>query len=75
MAECMKNGATCPDFYKCENEGDTIESIGKKLQQYCFYCLGTPRIKKIGHLVSWTGTTPIWCPRGRGENDQYAKET
>ena len=45
MAECKKNGVTCPDFYKCTQEGDVVASTGKKLQQFCFYCMATPRIK------------------------------
>lgn len=66
MAECRKNGEQCPDFYKCTTDGDTVVSSRKVLQQYCFYCMATPRIKKIGTIASWTGTTPPWCPRGRG---------
>lgn len=67
MAECMKNGVTCPDFYKCSQAGDVVASTGKQLQQFCFYCMATPRIKKIGTVASWTGSTPPWCPRGRGK--------
>lgn len=66
MAECRKNGEQCPDFYKCTTDGDTVASSRKVLQQYCFYCMATPRIKKIGTIASWTGFTPPWCPRGRG---------
>ena len=66
MAECMKDGVDCPDFYKCTEEGDIVQNLGKKLQRFCFYCLATPRIKKIGTVASWTGTTPPWCPKGRG---------
>lgn len=69
MAECKKNGVTCPDFYQCREEGDMVGGTGKKLDRFCFYCLGTPRFKKIGHMASWTGTTPAWCPRGRGEGN------
>ena len=47
MAECMKDGVDCPDFYKCTEEGDIVQNSGKKLQRFCFYCLATPRIKKI----------------------------
>ena len=61
MAECRKDGVDCPHFYKCTEEGDTVQ-----LQRFCFYCLATPRIKKIGTVASWTGTTPPWCPKGRG---------
>ena len=53
-------------FYKCTEEGDIVQNSGKKLQRFCFYCLATPRIKKIGTVASWTGTTPPWCPKGRG---------
>lgn len=66
MAECKKNGVTCPEFYKCSKEGDVVASTGKKLQQFSFYCMATPRIKKIGTIASWTGSTPPWCPLGRG---------
>ena len=45
MAECRKNGEQCPDFYKCTTDGDTVVSSRKVLQQYCFYCMATPRIK------------------------------
>lgn len=52
------------------NSGDyvtfNVQNSGKKLQRFCFYCLATPRIKKIGTVASWTGTTPPWCPKGRG---------
>lgn len=42
-------------------------SVGAKrtMTQYGLYCLATPTGKKIGHLASWTGRTPIWCPLGR----------
>lgn len=66
MAECRKDGVDCPDFYKCTEEGDIVQNSGKKLQRFCFYCLATPHIKKIGTVASWTGTTPPWCPKGRG---------
>lgn len=69
MAECKnwKTGHACENLYECKHAGDVVESIGKKLDQYCFYCLGTPRIKKIGHKASWPGSTPKWCPLGRKE--------
>lgn len=38
----------------------------RKLQQFCYYCLATPTGKKIGSKAQWTGTTPKWCPLGRG---------
>ena len=44
MAECMKDGVDCPDFYKCTEEGDIVQNSGKKLQRFCFYCLASPRI-------------------------------
>lgn len=89
MAECMKNGVTCPCFYKCTQEGlqpsgrgwETIEVDGEKvvrarpgqsmnkkrtMQIFSFYCLAKPSGKKIGTVASWTGSTPPWCPRGRG---------
>ena len=66
MAECKKGGVDCPEFYECKTAGDMVAGSGKELDQYCFYCLGTPRIKKIGHKASWPGSTPLWCPKGRG---------
>lgn len=51
MAECRKDGVDCPDFYKCTEEGDIVQNSGKKLQRFCFYCLATPRIKKIGICI------------------------
>lgn len=33
------------------------------LQQYCHYCLNTPRTRMIGLAAEWTGRTPGWCPR------------
>ena len=94
MAECMKNGVTCPAFYKCQKEGlvangagwETVEVDGQTviiarpavaraenqltMQQYCFYCLARPTGKKIGTVAGWTGSTPKWCPRGRGEDSK-----
>ena len=66
MAECMKDGVDCPDFYNWTDEGDMVQNAGKTLQRFCLYCLSTPPIKKIGTVASWTGTTPPWCPKGRG---------
>lgn len=59
----------CNNFYECRHGGDVVAASGKKLEQYCFYCLGTPRVRKIGHKASWAGTTPKWCPLGRGVDD------
>lgn len=66
MSECRnwRMGQKCLNFYECKKEGEVVKS-GKKLQQFCFYCLGTPGIKKIGHKASWAGNTPKWCPLGR----------
>ena len=89
MAECMKNGVTCPCFYKCQEEGLSANGGGwetitikeqkvirarpgrrpgnrRAMQQYSFYCLARPTGKKIGTMASWTGSTPPWCPLGRG---------
>ena len=69
MAKCKdyRKDLTCPHLYKCGEEGESIQ-VGtglKKLDQYCFYCTATPGIRKIGHLASWPGSTPKWCPLGR----------
>lgn len=47
------------------------EARGRKrtMERFCFYCLAKTTGKKIGNKASWTGTTPIWCPLGRGEED------
>lgn len=67
MRKCRnwETGQDCPNFYACEQEGDFVRASGKKLRQYCYYCLGTPRVKKIGHKATWAGGTPKWCPLGR----------
>lgn len=68
MANCKnyKTGEVCENFYECRLSGDYVEATGKRLEKYCAYCLGTPRVKKIGHIASWSGSTPKWCPLGRG---------
>lgn len=71
MARCKNyaTGETCPNFYKCSDTGEQVQ-VGtsmKNLQQYSFYCMKTPGVKKIGNLASWTGSTPKWCPLGRDE--------
>ena len=40
-------------------------SSKRTMEQFCLYCLAAPTGKKIGHLASWTGRTPKWCPLGR----------
>ena len=60
------------DHYNCNTCGNCRkinrpdETVGKKkLQQYCFYCMHKSfrsGARKIGHLASWTGRTPTWCP-------------
>lgn len=69
MAKCTdyKTGKKCPSFYKCQEAGEEVQ-VGtsmKKLQQYCFYCMATPGVKKIAHAAQFTGNTPKWCPLGR----------
>ena len=66
MAECIKFGGTCPHLYECKDDGEIVASSGKHLDQYCFYCFATPKIRKIGNKASWPGSTPKWCPFGRG---------
>lgn len=69
MKKCVnyETNEKCPNFYECGSEGGEFAkgSSIKKLQQFCYYCMGTPGIKKIGHKASWTGNTPKWCPLGR----------
>ena len=71
MAKCKdyKSGETCPSLYKCSGPDEQVQAgtSMKNLQQYCFYCMATPRVKKIGDLAGWTGSTPKWCPLGRDE--------
>ena len=70
MAMCMKYpDCRCPELYEVKDAGDVVASSNKKLEQYCFYCMATPRIRRIGHKASWSGSTPKWCPKGREEND------
>lgn len=71
MASCMRYpGHRCPELYEVVNEGDVVASSGKKLEQWCYYCMATPRMKKVGHKASWTGRTPKWCPLGRDEEEE-----
>lgn len=67
MAQCKnyKTGETCPELYEVHGAGEVVESSGKRLDQYCYYCLATPRFKKVGHKASWSGSTPKWCPKGK----------
>ena len=46
-------------------------SAKRTMTQYCLYCLATATGKKIGHLASWTGRTPKWCPLGRELKEQH----
>lgn len=63
-ARCKKFGeADCPHLRKINGSGETIN--GRPADQYCFYCTATPRAKKIGHMATWSGSTPKWCPEGR----------
>jgi hypothetical protein len=71
MAKCVDYPASskCPNFYKCKDDGETVQ-VGtsiKHLQRYCFYCMATPGVKKIGDVAGFTGRTPKWCPLGRDE--------
>lgn len=50
---------------KPHNSSD--DTGGKKLEQYCVYCMATKRGKKIGRVATWAGGTPKWCPLGRDE--------
>ena len=69
MAKCKdyETGETCPNLFYCKDAGTEIQ-VGtsmKKLDLYCFYCMRTPGVKKVGPKHSWTGNTPKWCPLGR----------
>lgn len=44
----------------------------RTMEQFCFYCLAKPTGKKIANKASWTGTTPKWCPLGRGGEENHA---
>lgn len=48
----------------CCRPGRTVQKK-KPMDQYCYYCLATPKTKKIGSKASFTGSTPAWCPLGR----------
>ena len=71
MAKCRdyERHSDCTYFHKVTDPDETVQ-VGtsmKPLQQHCFYCLKTERVKKVGHVASWTGRTPKWCPMGRDE--------
>lgn len=48
----------------CCRPGTTVQKK-KPMEMYSVYCLATPKGKKIGHIATWTGRTPTWCPLGR----------
>lgn len=71
MAKCRdyERHTDCPYFHKVTDPDEQVQ-VGtsmKDLDQYCFYCFKTERVKKIGAVHSWTGRTPKWCPLGRDE--------
>lgn len=71
MAKCWdyKTNKKCPNFYKCKGKDETVQ-VGtsiKRLEQFCFYCMATPGVKKIAGGSDFTGRTPKWCPLGRDE--------
>lgn len=39
------------------------ELNGKKIDNYCVYCLVGKRPRKISAMSTWTGLTPKWCPK------------
>ena len=49
----------------CCRPGTTVQKK-KPMDLYCYYCTATPRSKKIGSKASFSGSTPKWCPLGRG---------
>lgn len=77
--ECVKDGLVPhgAGWETIEVDGKEVirarpaEARGRKrtMERFCFYCLAKTTGKKIGNKASWTGTTPIWCPLGRGEED------
>lgn len=71
MAKCKNylTGEACPYFHKCSDPDEQVQAgtSMKQLQQFCFYCFKTPRVKKIARISEFTGTTPKWCPLGRDD--------
>ncbi len=66
MARCKKYGEKdCDSLYYCVADGENATADGRPMQKYCYYCLSTPRTRKIAHAAQWPGTTPKWCPLGR----------
>ena len=71
MAKCRdyKERHDCLYLHKVTDPDEQVQ-VGtsmKNLDQHCFYCFKTERVKKVGHVASWTGRTPKWCPLGRDE--------
>ena len=67
MARCKQlNEPDCRFLRKITQEG---EKVGiRPAELYCFYCTAAPSGgKKIGHMATWSGSTPKWCPEGRDE--------
>ena len=70
MAKCRKYlDYRCPELYEVKS-ADEVSASGKPLDQYCYYCMATPKMKKIGHRASWIGDAPKWCPLGRDEEGE-----
>lgn len=51
-------------YYSGDGVGET-KADGAPMESNCYYCLGTPKTRKIAHASQWTGYTPKWCPLGR----------
>ena len=54
----------------CCKPAKTIKAK-RTMTQFGLYCLATLGGRKIGHLATWTGRTPKWCPLGRDLQEQH----
>lgn len=68
MAECIKNGKYCSYLHETKPHNTGVTE--RMLQPNCFYCFGGRRLRKIGHKASWTGKTPNWCPKEKGNDNE-----
>ena len=50
----------------------TAREKQRNMQIFCYYCLACPTGRKIENKAQWTGTTPKWCPLGRGPGVEEA---
>lgn len=79
-----RNFMTTRGTMACEIDGkkvrihilrQTYDSRGRVLKPFCLYCLAKmPNARMIGHLTTWTGKVPNWCPRVNGTLEECKED-